>query len=778
NANSLKADAFGTADRKFCLTNLGTSGPIPDDRYTTDYNETDLLLRMPDGTIRYRERNTVDPPAINGQTVFTGTPHADRIWGGIDNDTFLGNEGNDTIEGNDGADVALGGDGNDIITDLAGDDVLKGGPGHDAIEAGPGLDIIMGGDGQDFTNGGANINETFAGEGNDFVIAGQGEDAVFGDSGDDWQEGGDQPDLLQGDSGNLFFLDDSNKPGNDVLIGQGGDDDYDMEGGDDIGVAGPGIEKVAGASGFDWEIGQGDPQPQDADLSLPIPPLDVLQVGVRDKYNEVEALSGWDRDDKIRGDDVVPATVGGAGFIGNDFLTQAGVDRISGLRDLLPAGAATGTTTWGAGNILLGGAGSDELEGRGADDIIDGDAWLGVKIKSPDLTTADPNDAKLTDGMTVDPDGSGPQRSLQEDVFAGRINPGDVSAVRSIQTTDTGGTDTAWFSGLQADYTITTVGDAVTVADGLLAAAGTGPDGTDTLRNIEQLRFQNGTPDILSDDVTVSISQPTSTIAAPAAGTFTSAPQPAPPVEQSTCELLLPQAPVDVPAQVDVPVAPAIVVPPVVVPPVVVPPVIVPGAPAAPAVRASISSTLSKSAVKVGTKVTLNGRVTPYKGVTLTLTKRVGSAPTKVAGRKVIATTAASGAYSFTLPTATSGLTSYTVTASGPGVLRTTGSKRTLAVYQAKVRSVAPAGREYVALKNTGKVTVNLAGWKLKDASGTSLVLPSYSLKPGATVRVYTGTGVKTAKRIFLAKKANVWNRHDTTRLYDRNGAKVSARKY
>ena len=85
-------------------------------------------------------------------------------------------------------------------------------------------------------------------------------DAAFGDSGDDYEEGGNQPDLMQGDSGNLFFLDDSQKPGSDILIGQGGDDDYDMEGGDDIGVGGPGIEKVAGASGYDWEIGIGDPQ--------------------------------------------------------------------------------------------------------------------------------------------------------------------------------------------------------------------------------------------------------------------------------------------------------------------------------------------------------------------------------------------------------------------------------------------------------------------------------------------------------------------------------------
>ncbi len=112
---------------------------------------------------------------------------------------------------------------------------------------------------------------------------------------------------MQGDSGNLFFLDDSQRPGSDILIGQGGDDDYDMEGGDDIGVGGPGIEKVAGASGYDWEIGIGDPQAQDMDLAIPLIPLDILQVGVRDKFNEVESLSGGDLNDTLRGDDVVPS---------------------------------------------------------------------------------------------------------------------------------------------------------------------------------------------------------------------------------------------------------------------------------------------------------------------------------------------------------------------------------------------------------------------------------------------------------------------------------------
>ena len=349
----------------------------------------------------------------------------------------------------------------------------KGGPGNDAIDAGPGLDIIMGGEGKDFTNGGANANETFGGAGNDFIMLGQSLDAAFGDSGDDWEEGGDQPDLMQGDSGNLFFLDDSQTPGSDVLIGQGGDDDYDMEGGDDIGVAGPGIEKVAGASGYDWEIagspGQGDPIAQDLDLALPIAPLDILQVGVRDKFNEAEALSGWTLNDTLRGDDVVPSAVGGGGFIGCDVLDQDGLNRVSGLDDLVPplatplAGVVaasasgdcpilTGTNVWGDGNILLGGAGSDLIEGRGADDIIDGDRYLNVRL-SVRTNPADrpPRSAPPTSWSTRYLTGS--TRTLQEAVFAGSVDPGDIVLVREVLT-GSGGTDTALFSGPVADYDI------------------------------------------------------------------------------------------------------------------------------------------------------------------------------------------------------------------------------------------------------------------------------------------------------------------------------------
>ena len=265
---------------------------------------------MPDGTIPLPADETrSNPSGINGQGVYAGTAGVDRIWGGADNDTFWGFGGDDVIEGDDGATLRSAARATTSSPTTPVTTCPRAGRATTPSTPAPAPTLWMGGDGKDFTNGGANVNETFAGEGDDFVIAGQGEDAVFGDSGDDW-DGGRRParTCSRATSGNLFFLDDSiNKPGSDVLIGQGGDDDYDMEGGDDIGVGGPGIEKVAGASGFDWEIGMNDPQAQNQDLDLPLVGVDILTNDVRDRFNEVEALSGWDHDDVLRGDDVVPA---------------------------------------------------------------------------------------------------------------------------------------------------------------------------------------------------------------------------------------------------------------------------------------------------------------------------------------------------------------------------------------------------------------------------------------------------------------------------------------
>ena len=92
-----------------------------------------------------------------------------------------------------------------------------------------------------------------------------------------------------------------------------------------------------------------------------------------------EANSGGAFNNVIKGTDGVlaaPRLIGGGGFQGCDALDQAGVTRIKGLDQLLPPVAAwLGTAAavaaisiphqcpltgpvWGAGDILMGGAGS------------------------------------------------------------------------------------------------------------------------------------------------------------------------------------------------------------------------------------------------------------------------------------------------------------------------------------------------------------------------------------------------------------------------------------
>lgn len=542
NTDALKADAFATADCRFQLANLsGTpagfttfGSTVADDVTSADCDESKLLLRKPDGTIQYRAVNSVDPAGINGQSVYQGTDQVDRVYGGNDNDTFWGGAGNDVIQGNGGDDIALGGEGNDIITDLAGADILKGGPGNDAIDSGIGDDITMGGDGQDVINGGANDNQHFAGPGNDFIIAGQGADSVFGDGGDDWIQGGTGQDLLQGDHGAPFFDDPAETaPGNDFFIGQPGENDYDAEGGDDVMAQNAAIDRNAGAGGFDWAFHQYDTVGADDDMEINnnLIGLPIQVIANRDRWQETEADSGSPLNDVIKGTSVAPKTIGGVGFIGCDALDSAGVARIKGLDQLVtgfpsalaPIVAAstpgacpldastTGGNVWAEGDILLGGAGSDSITGRGADDIIDGDRFLQVAI----TVRTDPANASTETGRTdllEHPATSGnfgagtAGMTLQAAVFAGLVDPGNLVAVREIVTPTVPAPDCAAaapvncdkavFLGPRASYTLTPAagGSVVLVTQtGAVVAPQQISDGIDTLRNIEQAVFTDAT---------------------------------------------------------------------------------------------------------------------------------------------------------------------------------------------------------------------------------------------------------------------------------------------
>jgi Ca2+-binding RTX toxin-like protein len=549
--NSLKADVFATADCKFQLANLaGTAagfaanGTNVTDDPSTACDESKLLTRMPDGTIKYKQINSVDPPGINGQSVYNGTDGVDRVYGGNDNDTLWGDNGNDVLEGSNGDDVVLGGNGNDIMTDQDGADVMKGGPGNDAIDAGPGNDLVTGGDGSDFINGGANDNEEFAGPGNDFIIAGLGADAPFGGGGDDWMEFGLGQDIGAGDHEAPFFDDPGEtKPGNDVMIGQPGENDYDAEGGDDIMSQNPAIDRNAGAGGFDWAIHQYDTVPANDDMMINNFLIGVpVQIVVnRDRWQETEADSGSQFNDVIKGTGAVvglPRVIGagGGGFQGCDVLDQAGLDRIKGLDALVPpltgdvnanqpdvdpanvphppatsvvALSASGRCPlsgpfWGEGDIELGGAGSDSFTGREGNDIIDGDQELRVRISvrtdpanpATEIGTTDLMENQYKHDAAGNPIGN----TLQQDVFSGLIDPGNLVIVRElVNNAGPADIDTSNYSGPRSQYTITPNPDgSITVCDSVTIAAAAGEvllhealkgDGCDILWRIERLQF-------------------------------------------------------------------------------------------------------------------------------------------------------------------------------------------------------------------------------------------------------------------------------------------------
>ncbi len=461
----LHGQVFLTPDYSFEAGNVGSAGPVLDDA-STAYDERQLLLRTGDGTLRFEGGEHI---------VMGGTEQNDRMRAGDGDDTLYGDGGNDRLEGGAGNDTIKGGAGDDILTDTFGDDAIKGDEGNDVISGGAGVgDLLFGGEDQDFIIHGSDGSESFGGEGNDFIRGGAGADVVFGGEGDDWVEGGGQADLLQGDNGDPFQL--SPIVGNDVIMGTG-NDDYDMESGDDIGVMGPGIQRIEGMLGFDWTIHQGDPLAADSDLLftglLPAIGIDAL----RDRFDMVEGLSGWNHDDTLRGDDLVAADQAG-----HELRNIALID---GLQPLLDGLVGAPVAEYVGGNIILGGRGSDIIEGRGGDDLIDGDAWLNVHLAVGNQSYAD-------------------MGALQAAALAGTINPGQIRIVREIRTESPGtDMDVAVFSDVRANYTIASANGVFTVAH----TGGLATDGTDRVRHVEVLRFAD-------QDVVMVQSAATGTLAA------------------------------------------------------------------------------------------------------------------------------------------------------------------------------------------------------------------------------------------------------------------------
>jgi len=413
--------------------------------------------------------------------VLGGTPADDiLIAGSSDDDTVYGDGGNDRLEGGFGDDNLFGGSGDDIISDMGGNDTIHGDAGNDVIVDGHSIDavgnILIGGAGKDFIITTEDISTIFGGTGDDFILGAKVNLPETGNEGDDWIEKGTQ-DGAPGDNMNPFLLD--NVPGNDIFVGGGGFDEMIGEGGDDIFVGSDAQDKMDGMSGFDWVTYKNDHFGVTVDLELAAlnePPIAASPASILDRFAEVEGLSGSAFSDYLRGDESDAAAIATLTALGS-VLTN--ISLISGLQEVVGAGV----TSFGAGNIILGGDGSDIILGLGGDDIIDGDKWLNVRIS-----------------VHANADGTGPEIASFDSMepmiplmLNGTYNPGQLVAVREILPGH-GGFDTAVYRGNRADYTVTVndngtpldfSDDIVTVTD----VSARPVDGSDRLTHVERLQF-------------------------------------------------------------------------------------------------------------------------------------------------------------------------------------------------------------------------------------------------------------------------------------------------
>ena len=282
-------------------------------------------------------------------------------------------------------------------------------------------------------------------------------------------QGAGGADVITGNSGNAFQ---TLYPGDDVLIGGDGLDSYLAEGGTDILTDSNTGNIYDGGAGYDWVTRRFSNTPADIDLLVgniitPVPGITV------DNFLFVEAASGGSGNDILRGDDL-----GNGGFANND-LTNPGL--ITGLSAVL-----RGAATFARGNILLGGAGSDIIQGRGGDDIIDGDKELNVRISVRQL--GNPGLEIATFNSLAD---------LTNELHNRTYSASQLVTVREITTTGIAAdTDVAVYQNLRANYTIVRVAgttDTWTVTDntapGTAANGLTLNDGVDTVSGIEQLQF-------------------------------------------------------------------------------------------------------------------------------------------------------------------------------------------------------------------------------------------------------------------------------------------------
>ena len=207
------------------------------------------------------------------------------------------------------------------------------------------------------------------------------------------------------------------------------------------------------------------------------------------------------------------------------------------------------------------------------------------------------------------------------------------------------------------------------------------------------------------------------------------------------------------------------------------------GDPVDPAATAQIvvGTVLHFRTVPVGYAATVVGLVQRPLGtaVTATLQRQHGTGWVTVATKALPASTTSVKTHAtFPVSTAASGRRTFRVVvtpdAGGPSA---TGPERTMTVVVPRITAVHPPGDEYVVLKNAGATAFDVRRWTLGTAT-LFITLPHRVLRPGESVRVYTGPGTSTPNRLYVSRLGNLWHPHGTALLNSPDHVLLASRTF
>lgn len=444
--------------------------------YTVTWNGRVGTVTGPDGTdtltnvefLRFADQTIAAAPTggliVSGDitnNVMTGSDFADTLSGGGGDDSLSGGAGDDNLNGGFGNDTILGGSGNDLITGGLGNDTLAGGDGYDIAD-------------YSGATGGVTVS----------LLAGTASGAAGSDTLSGFEElrGGADSDTLSGDN-----------QGN-VILGGGGMDTLNGLGGNDVLTAGAAVS------------GGGAPDIVKAQATANA--TRATAVSLDDGFDLV-ARSGVHNATTVPHATVVATTHGGPEFyaftatagatvsIDIDNATFDSVVRIYDASGNLLAtnddgsiGSDLGPSTDSGLSLALSFTGTYYVEvtrwvsGSDATLVVDSPP-AGQSYTMHVSVPGHPVVAGVLTGSTLN-GGDGDDvlnGSVGVDILRGDDGNDAIYGGGGNDDIDGGlGTDTAVFNGPRSAYTITT-------ADGVTTVAG--PDGSDTLRNVERLQFQD-----------------------------------------------------------------------------------------------------------------------------------------------------------------------------------------------------------------------------------------------------------------------------------------------